>query len=81
MTFRVVNVAQKTWIETKRLRDLEGSLQRLAGSSSITLRVDVQPDDSTGVEIPYTQTEQAKVLMEQNDEVRNLIVDLGFDIK
>lgn len=81
VTFRVVNVAQKTWIETKRLRDLEGSLQRLAGSSSITLRVDVQPDDSTGAEIPYTQTEQAKVLMEQNDEVRNLIVDLGFDIK
>ena len=79
--FRVVNVAQKQWIEEKRLRELEAALQKSVGSSAISLRVDVLPDDSSKVEIPYTQTEQAQVLMQQNAELRELIVDLGFDIK
>lgn len=79
--FRVVNVAQKQWIEEKRLRELETALQKSVGSSAISLRVDVLPDDSSKVEIPYTQTEQAQVLMQQNAELRELIVDLGFDIK
>ena len=79
--FRVVNVAQKQWIEEKRLRELEAALQKSVGSSAISLRVDVIPDDSSKVEIPYTQTEQAQVLMQQNAELRELIVDLGFDIK
>ena len=69
------------WIEEKRLRELEAALQKSVGSSAISLRVDVIPDDSSKVEIPYTQTEQAQVLMQQNAELRELIVDLGFDIK
>lgn len=81
VVFRVFNVAQKKWIEEKRLRELEGKLQRLAGSSKVLLRVDVLPDEESVPDVPYTPTEQAQVLMQNNAEVRTLITDLGFDIK
>ena len=81
LVFRVFNVAQKKWIEEKRLRELEGKLQRLAGSSKVFLRVDVLPDEESVPDVPYTPTEQAQVLMQNNAEVRTLITDLGFDIK
>lgn len=81
VVFRVFNVAQKKWIEEKRLRELEGKLQRLAGSSKVLLSVDVLPDEESVPDVPYTPTEQAQVLMQNNAEVRTLITDLGFDIK
>lgn len=81
VVFRVFNVAQKKWIEEKRLRELEGKLQRLCGSSKVSLVVDIVPDEDGVPDVPYTPTEQAQVLMQNNVEVRTLITDLGFDIK
>lgn len=81
VVFRVFNVAQKKWIEEKRLRELEGKLQRLCGSAKVLLRVDIVPDEEGVPDVPYTPTEQAQVLMQNNAEVRTLIADLGFDIK
>ena len=45
------------------------------------LRVSVVPDDTPEVNKVYMPSDQAKVLMAQNDEVKNLVQDLGLDIK
>ena len=80
VVFKVLNEAQKKWIEEKRLRELEGVLQRLTASSMVRLRVDVLPDEGQK-ETPYTPTEQAEVLMRDNEEVRNTVIAFGLDIK
>ena len=80
IVFKVLNEAQKKWIEEKRLRELEGVLQRLTASSMVRLRVDVLPDEGQK-ETPYTPTEQAEVLMRDNEEVRNTVIAFGLDIK
>ena len=78
--FSVLNLAQKTWIEEKLLRELEGTFRKLAGSSRLYLRVDVVPDEQSEAG-PYTPSEKAKDLMEKNAEVKNLISDFGLDVK
>ena len=81
VTFRVVNEAQKDWVESKLLHDLEGNYRKIVGSSKVYLRVSVVPDDTPEVNKVYMPSDQAKVLMAQNDEVKNLVQDLGLDIK
>ena len=81
VTFRVVNEAQKEWVESKLLHDLEGNYRKIVGSSKVYLRVSVVPDDTPEVNKVYMPSDQAKVLMAQNDEVKNLVQDLGLDIK
>ena len=78
--FSVLNMAQKTWIEEKLLRELEGTFRKLAGSSRLYLMVDVVPDEQSEAG-PYTPSEKAKDLMEKNAEVKNLISDFGLDVK
>jgi hypothetical protein len=80
VTFRVVNESQKVWVESKLLHELEGKFRKIVGSSKIYLRVEVLPDDSTGPKI-YLPGDKAKELMTNNDEVKNLVKDLGLDIK
>ena len=81
VVFRVVNEAQKEWVESKLLHELEGNFRRIAGSSKIYLRVAVIPDETADKPLVYMPGEQAKVLMAQNDEVKNLVQDFGLDIK
>ena len=81
VTFRVVNEAQKDWVESKLLYDLEGNYRKIAGSTKISLRVAVVPDDAVAEKKPYMPSEQAGVVMSENAEVKNLITDLGLDIK
>ena len=81
VTFRVVNEAQKDWVESKLLHDLEGNYRKIVGSSKVYLRVSIVPDDTPEVNKVYMPSDQAKVLMAQNDEVKNLVQDLGLDIK
>ena len=45
VTFRVVNEAQKEWVESKLLHDLESGLRNFVGSAKVTLRVAVVPDE------------------------------------
>ena len=78
--FSVLNMAQKKWIEEKLLRELEGTLRKLAGSARLHLRVDVVLDEHVEAG-PYTPSEKAKDLMEKNAEVKNLISDFGLDVK
>lgn len=80
VTFSVSNQAQKDWIEVKCLFEMEGRYQQLTGSPSVNLRVSILPEEEV-VKKAYMPSEKAKELMEANEEVRNLVTDLAFDIK
>ena len=81
VVFRVVNEAQKDWVESKLLHDLEGNFRRIIGSMKIYLRVEVLPDDSPQEKKIYMPGEQAEALMAENDEVKSLVKDFELDIK
>ena len=81
VVFKVVNEAQKEWVESKLLHELEGRYRSLVGSMKVYLRVDVAPDDAPEQKKVYMPSDQAKELMARNDEVKNLVQDLGLDIK
>ena len=78
--FRVDNVSQMQWIREKKLRELEGFLQRRSGSSKVRLEVDVRPTEDKPV-APYTDHEKATALMERSGEVQHLIRDFGLETK
>ena len=81
VVFRVVNEAQKDWVESKLLHELEGNFRAIMKSMKLYLRVEVTPDDSPQEKKIYMPSDQAKELMAQNDEVKSLVKDLGLDIK
>ena len=81
VVFRVVNEAQKDWVESKLLHDLEGNFRSIVGSMKVYVRVEVAPDDSPQEKKIYMPSEQAEALMEENDEVKNLVKDFELDIK
>ena len=80
VTFMVDNEAQKDWVESKLLHYLEGRYQRIVASSRVALRVDVTPHEEVQP-VAYMPEDKAKELMAENDEVKNLVKDLGLDIK
>ena len=79
--FRVVNEAQREWVESKLLHELEGRFSSLVGSSKVKLRVDVAPDDAPEQKKVYMPSDQAKELMDQNAEVKSLVKDFELEIK
>ena len=81
VVFRVVNDAQKEWVESKLLHELKGKYRALVGSMKVYLRVEVAPDDAPQQKKVYMPSDQAKELMAQNDEVKSLVKDLELDIK
>ena len=81
VVFRVVNEAQKEWVESKLLHELEGKYRALVGSMKVYLRVEVAPDDAPQQKKVYMPSDQAKELMARNDEVKSLVKDLELDIK
>ena len=81
VTFRVVNDAQKDWVESKLLHELEGNYRKILGCMKVYLRVAVTPDDAPEQKKIYMPSEQAKELMAQNEEVKSLVKDLELDIK
>ena len=81
VVFRVVNDAQKDWVESKLLHELEGNFRKVVGTAKVYLRVDVAPDDSPQEKKIYMPSDQAAELMRQNEQVKNLVKDLELDIK
>ena len=63
------------------LHDLEGRYRTLVDSLKVYLRVAVVPDEAVEEKKAYMPSEQAGVLMKENDEVKNLVKELGLDIK
>lgn len=80
LDFYVMNVAQQKWIEEKILRELEANFRKELGSSGAILRVRVVPDTEVK-NTPYMPEEKAMDLISRNKEVKNLVTDLGLDIK
>ena len=80
VAFTVTNEAQKKWIEERILRDLEGKFARLTGCGKLRLEPTVLPEEEQEKK-NYMPSEKAEDLMSKNEEVRNLVVDLGLDIK
>lgn len=78
--FQVVNDAQKEWVESKLLHELEAHFRRIAGSDALMLSVTVAPV-AEGEKVVYMPSDKAKVLMENNEEVKNLVKDFSLDIK
>ena len=81
VTFQVVNDAQKDWVESKLLHELEGNYRKIIGSMKIYLRVAVAIDDTPDQKKIYMPGDQAKELMAQNSEVEELVKALDLDIK
>ena len=81
VTFQVVNDAQKEWVESKLLHELEGNYRKIIGSMKVYLRVAVAVDDTPQQKKIYMPGEQAKELMSQNNEVEELVKALDLDIK
>lgn len=81
VTFMVLNEAQKKWIEEKLLLNIEANLVNLVKADLVKLRVRLAPDDDAKPHDPYMPSDKAKVLMSDNDQVRNLVQDLGLDVK
>ena len=80
VSFTVTNEAQKKWIEERMLRDLETRYAKLLDCGRIRLEPVVPQEEEQAPRI-YMPTEKAEDLMSKNEEVRNLVVDLGLDIK
>lgn len=80
ITFQVVNQAQKEWVESKLLHELETSFRGICGTQAIILAVEVIPMAETAPGA-YMPSDKAKVLMSENDNVKNLVKDLNLDIK
>lgn len=79
VTFLVTNESQRAWIETHKLHELEGHLQKALGAGGVTLLVGtVQYEEE---KVIYTPEDKAKYLMENNPEVIDLISDFALDIK
>ena len=80
LTFNVSNAAQKDWIESKLLHELEGNFRKITGVGNLLLRVDIIPEEERPQTV-YMPSDKAKDLMARNDEVRNLVSDFGLDVK
>ena len=78
--FVVKNDAQKQWIEDKLLRDLEGNLRKLLKTAKVNIEVAVVPVEETEKQ-PYLPEEKAKVLMDNNPDLRAFVLDLSLDTK
>ena len=80
LVFNVLNAAQKDWVESKLLHELERTFRAITGSDKLYLRVSVVPDNEVKQTI-YMPSEQAKDLMSKNEEVKNLVKDFELDVK
>ena len=79
VTFAVTNEAQRAWIESNKLHELEGHLQKVTGSTGIKLLVAAAQYEEE--KVIYTPEDKAKYLMENEPEVIDIISDLGLDLK
>ncbi len=78
LVFTVTNDAQKKWIAENLLHKLEAGFQQILGSGKVRLRVEAA--EFVQEEKKYLPSEQAKDLMSKNEEVKNLVIDLGLDV-
>ncbi|MCI2121415.1 MAG: DNA polymerase III subunit gamma/tau [Bacteroidales bacterium] len=81
VVFRVISEAQKSWIERKKLYDMEGFLQKELHNKSLRMEVEVVEVPKEDSSVPYMPSERAKYLADKYPEVKKLEDDLGLQIK
>ena len=81
VTFGVVNEAQKEWVESKLLHELESTFRTLLETAKVNLRVSVVPDEPSAPKKAYMPSEQAKELMDENAEVKSFVQAFDLEIK
>ena len=79
ITFKVDNQAQKLWIEEKLIKEMEGRLRDILGTSRVRIFVDVIPQTEQP-QTAYTAEEKARELVKDNKNVRDFITEMGLDI-
>ena len=80
VNFFVTNESQKKWIEERILHDLEGRFQKLLSCGKVRLSPTVTPEEEIEQRV-YMPSEKAKAIMDNNENIKNLVIDLGLDIR
>lgn len=78
--FTVTNEAQKKWIEERMLRELEDRFSKILADKRIRLEPAVLAEEAAEP-IKYLAIEKAEDLIAKNEEVKNIVIDLGLDVK
>lgn len=78
--FSVSNSSQKKWIEDEVLRGMESRIRTTLGDPTLRL-VPVVSAEEERAEVKYMPSEKAEDLMSRNENVKNLVKDLGLDVK
>ncbi len=79
LTYAVINESLKTWLFDKNAR-IERKFRELVGSSKVRLTLDVQPEDPS-TKVVVSSEDKAREMMEANPKVKELITDLGLELK
>lgn len=79
VTYALVNESLKMWLSDKNAR-IEGKYRELSGSSKVRLILDVQPEDPSS-KLVVSAEDKAKEMMEANPKVKEMITDLGLELK
>ena len=79
VTFTVTNESQRGWIAANLLHELEGNFRKITGCPGLRLAVNAAEFEAK--KVIYMPEEKARDLMAKNDEVKNLVKDLGLDIR
>ena len=79
LTYAVTNESLKMWLTDKNAR-IEGKYRELVGSSKVRLVLDVQPEDPS-TKVVVSSEEKAKEMMAANPKMKEMISDLGLEIK
>lgn len=79
LTYAVTNESLKMWLTDKNAR-IEGKYRELVGSSKVRLVLDVQPEDPS-TKVVVSSEEKAREMMASNPKMKEMISDLGLEIK
>ncbi|MGM9739644.1 MAG: DNA polymerase III subunit gamma/tau [Candidatus Cryptobacteroides sp.] len=78
--FYLMNLSQKKWVEENLLHNIEGILWKMLNTNKLRLNPEVMPEEAVEKKI-YLAEDKAKIVVDGNEEVRNLVNDLGLDVK
>ena len=79
VTYAVINSALRDWLQSKNSR-IEAKFCELLGSFNVSLILDLQAEDPSQ-NVAVSAEDKARDMMEKNPEMRNLVSDLGLEIK
>ena len=77
--YAVVNDSLKMWLESLNGR-LESKMRELLGSADINMVADLQPEDPSA-KTAVNAEDKAKEMLEKNSVVREVITELGLELK